>query len=55
MLFDRGGVFENYVPEKVNLIDYKYQILYPYTIKGQIRKFFCFSLLSPIVPTVAIY
>lgn len=47
MLFDRGGVFENYVPEKVNLIDYKYQILYPYTIKGQIRKFFCFSLLSP--------
>ena len=47
MLFDRGGIFETYVPDRVKVIDYRYQILYPYTIKGQIRKFICFSLLSP--------
>lgn len=44
VIFDRGGVYEKYVPREVNIIDYR---LYEKKLWGQIKKVLCHALLSP--------
>lgn len=44
VIFDRGGVYEKYVPREVNIIDYR---LYEKNLWGQIKKVLCHALLSP--------
>ena len=44
VIFDRGGVYEKYVPREVNIIDYQ---LYEKNLWGQIKKVLCHALLSP--------
>lgn len=44
VIFDRGGVYEKYVPREVNIIDYQ---LYQKNLRGQIKKVLCHALLSP--------
>lgn len=43
IIFARGGVYENYVPKEVNIIDYK---LYDDSFRGKIKKIACHALLS---------
>lgn len=44
VIFDRGGVYEKYLPREVNIIDYQ---LYQKNLWGQIKKVLCHALLSP--------
>lgn len=44
VIFDRGGVYEKYVPREVNIIDYQ---LYQKNLWGQMKKVLCHALLSP--------
>jgi glycosyltransferase involved in cell wall biosynthesis len=44
VIFDRGGVYEKYLPREVNIIDYQ---LYEKNLLGQIKKVLCHALLSP--------
>lgn len=44
VIFDRGGVYEKYLPREVNIFDYQ---LYQKNLWGQIKKVLCHALLSP--------
>lgn len=44
LIFDRGGVYEKYVPQDVRILDYD---LYKSSIGGKVKEVFCHALLSP--------
>ena len=44
IIFKRGGVYENYVPKEVRIVDYD---LYESNLLGKMKELFCHALLSP--------